>query len=109
MSVRRRIGNVVHTLIVASVLNGIDVVRIEVEVQKVLQRLRIAKKNTRTCVDVGLSGSARARMLDELTTAEGTEARQIWFVTRTQFVRSLHFITANGHVVESEEMIKRIR
>jgi hypothetical protein len=39
-SVRWRIGNIVHAFIVASVLSGIDVVRIDVEVQKVLQGLR---------------------------------------------------------------------
>jgi hypothetical protein len=43
-SVRWRIGIVVHAFIVASVLSGLDVVRIGVEVQKVLQGLRVAKK-----------------------------------------------------------------
>jgi hypothetical protein len=45
MSVRWRASNVVHTFTVASVLSGLDFVRIEVEVQKVLQGLRVAKKN----------------------------------------------------------------
>jgi hypothetical protein len=36
-SVRWRISYVVHTFIVASVLGGLDFVRIEVEVQKVLK------------------------------------------------------------------------
>jgi hypothetical protein len=40
---------------------------------------------------------------------EGTEARQILFVTRTEIVRSLDPFTANGHVVELEEVLKRIR
>jgi hypothetical protein len=60
-SVRWRTGNVLHAFIVASGLSGLDVVRIEVEAQKVLQGLHIAKKNTGTCVDLGLGGSARAR------------------------------------------------
>jgi hypothetical protein len=106
---RWRIGNIVHAFIVASVLSGRDVVGIDVEVQKVLQCLRVAKKNTCTCVDLGLGGSTGARRLDVHTTAERTEARQIRFTTRTKFVRSLHLITVNGHVVESEEMVKRIR
>jgi hypothetical protein len=37
---------------------------------------------------------------------EGEEAR---FSTGTEFVRSLHLITVNSHVVESEEVTKRIR
>jgi hypothetical protein len=91
------------------VLSGLDFVRVVVEVQEVLHGLRVAKNNTSTCVYLGLVRSARARRLDLHTTAEGTEARQIWFPTRAEFVRSLHLITVNGHVVESEEMIKRIR
>jgi hypothetical protein len=54
--------------VVASVLSGLDVVRIEVDVQKVLQGLRIGKKNTGMCVDLGLGGSAMR--LDVHTTAE---------------------------------------
>jgi hypothetical protein len=42
-SVRWSIGNIVHAFIVASVLTGLDVVRIDVEVIKVLQGLRVAK------------------------------------------------------------------
>jgi hypothetical protein len=112
-SVRWRIGNIVHAFIVASVLSELDVVRIEVEEQKVLEGLRVAKKNTGTCVDLGLGGSGRARRLDVHTIAEATEARQIWFTNTTKvraeskLVRSLHLITVNGHVVESEETIKR--
>jgi hypothetical protein len=56
-------------------LSGLGIVRIEVEVQEVLQ---VAKK-----------------MLDVDTTAEGTEARQIRFATGTEFVRSLHLITVH--------------
>jgi hypothetical protein len=97
-SVRWRIGNIVHAFIVASVLSGLDVVRIDVEVQKVLQGLCVAKKNTCTGVDLGLGGATRARRLDVHTTAERTETRQIRFTTRTNFVRSLHLITVNGHV-----------
>jgi hypothetical protein len=44
---RQRSGNVVHAFIVANVLSGLDVVRIDVEVQKGLQGLRIAEQNTR--------------------------------------------------------------
>jgi hypothetical protein len=66
-SIRWRNGNVVHAFIVASVLSGLDVVRIEVELQKVLQGLRIAKKNTGTCVDLGLGGSAGAGRVDVCT------------------------------------------
>jgi hypothetical protein len=88
-SVPWRSGNVVHTFIVASALSELDVVIIEVEVQKVLQGLRIAKKNTRTCVDVGLDGSARAGMLDVHTTAKGAESKQICFATRTEHVKRL--------------------
>jgi hypothetical protein len=57
------------------VLSGLDFVRVEVEVQEVLQGLRIAKKNTSTCVYLGLGGSVRARGIDVHTTAGGTEAR----------------------------------
>jgi hypothetical protein len=96
-------------LIVASVLSGLNFVRVEAEVLGILQGLRIAKKNSSTCVYLGLAGSARARRLDVHTTAEGTKARQISFTTRAEFVRSLHLITVNGHIVELEEMIIRIR
>jgi hypothetical protein len=44
-SVQWMIGNL-HAFIIASVLSGLDVVRIEVDVQKVLQGLCIAKNNT---------------------------------------------------------------
>jgi hypothetical protein len=57
-SVRWRIGNIVHAFIVASVLSGLDAVRIDDEVQKVRQDPRVAKKNTFTCVYLGLGGSA---------------------------------------------------
>jgi hypothetical protein len=90
------------------VLSGLDSVRVEVEVQEVLQGLRVAKNNTSTCVDLGLGRSTMTGRLDVRTTAEGTEARQIWFTTRTEFLRSLHLITVNGHVVELEKMIKRM-
>jgi hypothetical protein len=82
-SIRRRIRNVAHTFIVASVLSGLDFVRVEVEVKKILQGLRVAKRDTSTCVYLGLGGSARARArararkFDVHTTAEGTAARQI--------------------------------
>jgi hypothetical protein len=76
-SIRWRIRNVVHTFVIASVLSRLDFVRDEVEVQEVLQGLRVAKNNNSTCVYLGLVRSARARRLDVHTTAEGTEARQI--------------------------------
>jgi hypothetical protein len=56
-SVRWRIGNVVHGFIVASVLSGLDVARIEVDVQKVRQGLHIAS------IDIGLGGSAKAKRI----------------------------------------------
>jgi hypothetical protein len=89
------------------VLSGLDFVRVEVEVevQKIFQDLRVAKKNNSTYVYLGLGGSARARRFDVHTTAEGTEARQIWLTTKREFVRSFYLITVNGHVVESEKMI----
>jgi hypothetical protein len=45
---------------VTSVEEGLNIVRIEVELQKILQGQRIAKQNV-TCVDLGLGGSTRAR------------------------------------------------
>jgi hypothetical protein len=41
-----RIGNVVHAFIVASVLSGLDVVRTEVDVYKVLQGLRMHRSRS---------------------------------------------------------------
>jgi hypothetical protein len=73
-SVRWRIGNII---LEASVLSRLDVVRIDVEVQKVLQGLRVSKENTGTCVDLGLGGPARASGLDAHTTAKVRGARQI--------------------------------
>jgi hypothetical protein len=49
-SIRWRIRNVVHAFIVASVLSGLHFVRVEVEAQRVLQALRVAKQNTSTYV-----------------------------------------------------------
>jgi hypothetical protein len=94
-SVRRRIGSVVHAFIVASVLSILDVVRIEVEVQIALQGLRVAKKKYRY-----------VRRSRTWRVGEGEEARQIGFTTRTKFVRSLHLITVNGHVMESDKTHK---
>jgi hypothetical protein len=71
------------------VLSGLDVVRIEVETQKVLQGQCVAKKNTGMCVDLGLGGSAKARRLGVQRQPDHRERL--------------------CHVVESEEMIKGIR
>jgi hypothetical protein len=60
-SVRWRVGKVVHGFNIASVLSGLYVLRIEVEARKILQGLHVVKKNTGTCVYLGLGGSARAR------------------------------------------------
>jgi hypothetical protein len=91
LDVRWRIRNVVHTFSVASVLSGLDFVRVEVKVQEVLQGLRVAKKNTSKCVYLGLGASARASRFDVHTPAEGS-----------------HLLNVNRHAMESEEMIKRI-
>jgi hypothetical protein len=107
VSVRWRIVNIVNAFIIASVLSGLDVVGIEVELQKVLQGLRIAKKPASISDLAGRRGGGGSTYVH--TIAEGTEARQIWFATRIGFVHSLHLITVNGHVVESEEMMIRIR
>jgi hypothetical protein len=72
--------------------------RCEVEVQKVLQGLRVAEKipvrasipDLAACVDLGVGGSVRAGRFDVHTTVVGTEARQYGFTTRIEFVRSLH-------------------
>jgi hypothetical protein len=48
----------------------------------------------------------RTRRLDVHTAAKGTEARQIRFATRIEFVRNIDLVTVNGHVVK---MIKLIR
>jgi hypothetical protein len=45
-NLRWRIGNGIHVFIVASVLSGLDVVRIAVKVQKILLGLHTAKENT---------------------------------------------------------------
>jgi hypothetical protein len=102
-STRWRIRSIVHTFIVASVLRGLDFVRVEVEVQEVFQGLRVPKKHTRTSVYRGLGGSVRPRRLDVHLTAEGTEAGQIWFTTRAECVRSLHLITLNGHATHTAQ------
>jgi hypothetical protein len=96
-SVWSRISNDVHAFFLTSLLGGLGVAR-------------IAKKNTGLCVDLEETWRVgEGEELDVPRTAEGTEARQICFATRTEFVRGIHLITVNGHVVESEGMIKHIR
>jgi hypothetical protein len=51
----------------------------------------------------------RMRRLNVNTPVEGMEARKIWFATRTELVLRLDLITVNGHVVEREDMIERMR
>jgi hypothetical protein len=66
--------------------------RIEVELQKILQGQRIAKQNTVTCVDLDLAGRRGRGGLDPV--CNQNRART-----------GLHLIPASGQAVEPEEMI----
>jgi hypothetical protein len=86
-------------LVLVSAFSGLDIVRIEVDVQKVRQGLHIAS------VVLGPGGPAKARRIQVQTTAASTEARE----NRLHTESSPDHRELSSCGAEREEMIKRIR